>query len=119
VSGPGCPGCGCIATAPAHVLVASLQVDDVDRALDLGLLDSAGCPSCTAACTAALLAARDARRSALDARERFRARQRRLAMRAAQREDARRPKPSAGTPALPSGAAAALQRALARAASKR
>jgi hypothetical protein len=95
--------------------VAALQSDDVDRAIDAGLLETDGCTSCRPDCTAQLLAERDARRVALDARERFRARQRRLAERAAQREAARRVKPVAGTPALPASAAAVLARALAKA----
>jgi hypothetical protein len=115
VSDAGCPLCGCTADAPAHRLVAALQADDVDRAIDAGLLETGGCASCTPDCTARLLTARDARRIALDARERFRARERRLAERAAQRDAARRVKPVAGTPALPAGAAAVLARALAKA----
>ena len=115
MSRSGCPGCGCIAPAPAHRLVAALQVDDVDGALDGGLLATEGCPSCTPVCTAQLLQARDARRFALDARERFRARQRRLSERAAQRDATRRPKPAAGAAALPPAAAAVLARALAKA----
>ena len=114
-----CAACGCVASAPAHVLVAALGRDDVDAAIEGGLLDTVGCPSCTPECTSRLLAARDERRFALAARERFRARQRRLAARAAQREAARRAKPAANMPALPAAAATVLQRALAKAAAKR
>jgi hypothetical protein len=102
--------------APAHALVAALARDDLDAALDMGLLDSAGCPSCSAGCTRALLAARDERRGALAARERFLARQARLARRAAEKVAARAaPSSVPGKPALPAGAADALARAMARA----
>ena len=114
-----CPACDCRVDTPAHRLVAALRDDDMDAALDAGLLDSAGCPSCSAACTSALLAARDQRRFALDARERFARRQRRLAGRVAERGATRRVKPVSNAPALPPTAAAVLQRALARAAEKR
>jgi hypothetical protein len=114
----GCPVCTCVIAAPAHALLACLLRDDVDRALDGGLLDTQGCPSCTPECNHRLLAARDERRFALAARDRFRARQSRLDTRAAQREAARRVKPAAHLPALPAGAAAVLQRALAKAAAK-
>lgn len=105
-----CPACGCPADAPSHGLVARLIVDDVDGALDDGLLGTTGCGSCAPECTARLLAERDRRRVALDARERFRARERRLQLRAARREARRAP-----AAALPDAAAAVLARALARA----
>ena len=118
MSGSPCPACGCGADSPAHALVVRLRVDDVDGALDDGLLATTGCAQCTADCTAALLAERDGRRAALDARERFLRRERRLALRAARR-DARRatvkPNTASLAPSLPVSAAAALQRALSRA----
>ncbi len=111
-----CAGCGCVIDAPAHALVAALAGDDLDAALDLGLLDSAGCPSCSADCTAALLAVRDERRVALAARERFRLREARLLRRAEDKAAARvAPEKVAGRPALPASAADALARAMARA----
>lgn len=110
-----CPACGCREQAAAHALVAALQDDDVDGAIDRGLLETTGCESCHASCTAMLVDARDRRRFALDARERYRARERRLAARAAQRLAARPPKPGASATTLPAGASAALQRALAKA----
>lgn len=110
-----CPGCHCVIDAPAHVLVAALVDDDILRALDLGLLDSHGCPSCSATCTSRLLAARDDRRAALAARERYRARQARLARRAAEKAAARAPQATPGRPPLPAAAADALARAMARA----
>ena len=109
----GCPACGCGSDAAAHAVAAALAVDDVDRALDAGLLDAAACPCCSIECTAALLDARTARRQALDARARHRARAQRLARRGAERAE-RRQAASALPAALPPAAAAALARALAR-----
>lgn len=110
-----CAGCGCVIDAPAHALVAALAGDDLDAALDLGLLDSAGCPSCSADCTAALIGVRDERRVALAARERFRLREARLLRRAEEKAAARAAPKVAGRPALPTAAADALARAMARA----
>jgi hypothetical protein len=120
-----CAICGEPHTA---ALEAALAVDDIDRAVALGLLEFAPigtpCPEC-AARVAAILAARDERLRALAARERHRARTRRLAERAearARRRAAAAPAATqAGTvaPALPPAAAAALARAKAKAAGKR
>lgn len=115
MSGAGCPGCGCVLDAPAHALVAALARDDLDGALDLGLLDTAGCPACSDACRTPLLAARDERRSALAARARYDARRARLVRRAAEKAAARAAPPAApGRPALPAAAADALARAMAK-----
>lgn len=123
-----CPHCGCRADAgaPAHALLALLAVDDLDRALDAGLLDATGCDACTPGCNARLHAAAEARRTALAARERHRARNLRLARRKAEREAARSaptPRqadvPAHATPALPAAAADALARALAKARARR
>ena len=116
-----CPVCGCTHADPAHAIAQALQADDLDAALQLGLLDAAPCAGCDAACTARLVEVRDARRFALAARERHRARDARLQRRKAEREAARSaPLPrQAGAsahaaPALPSAAADALARALAK-----
>ncbi|WP_347247301.1 hypothetical protein [Thermomonas sp.] len=112
-----CPHCSCAADATAHRLHRALQEEDWDAALTLGLLQATACPTCTPACTARLLAARDARRFALAARERYRSRTVRLARIKAERDAARRPPPApAATQAavLPSAAADALARALAK-----
>jgi hypothetical protein len=108
-----------------RVLCDSATADDLDRAISLGLLSfeppADGCDVC-ASRIMALVAARDARLRALAARERYRARQARLAQRAEMRA---RKRASAATqasnvaPSLPAGAAAALARAKARAAAKR
>lgn len=109
-----CPRCGCTTPSQAHVLQAALQQDDLDRAMDAGLVDAIPCPGCTAGCTGQLIAARDARRAALAARERHRARDARLARLKAAR-DAKRAAASALPSALPPAAAAALARARAKA----
>jgi len=111
--------CGCVDLrgGPAHRVVAALVLDDLDAALDLGLLSTEPCHACSSACRESLLAARDARRFALDARERFRARQARLVRREQDRASRRATPPAAAShPTLPPAAAAALARARARAA---
>ena len=118
-----CPHCDCNAGAgaSAHALLALLAMDAVDAALDAGLLAAAGCDACPPACNARLHAAAQARRSALAARERHRARTLRLARRKAEHDAARSeplPRQAGATahaaPALPSAAADALARALAK-----
>jgi hypothetical protein len=118
-----CPGCGCIATSDAHAVLAALRGDDVDAAIDLGLLEAAPCPGCQGDCNVLLLRVRDERRFALSARDRYRARAARLQRRAAEREARRTPPvqvetPAANVPALPPAAAAALARAKAKAAAR-
>lgn len=122
---PTCAVCGCRTASAAHRLVAALAVDDVDAALELGLLDAEPCADCLPACREQLLHARDQRRAALAARERYRQRNARLQRRAEQRA-ARRASPvlasTSDAPAapstLPSAAAAALARARAKAAQR-
>lgn len=114
---PACPACACASPGgdAAHCIVAALREDDLDRAIDLGLLDDLACASCSAACTQALAEARDTRRNALAARERFRDRELRLARLQRERDAKRALVQAAGVPALPPAAAAALERAKARA----
>lgn len=128
-----CPGCGC--TSPAgssvHAVLAALVEDDLDRAIESGLLTAVACAGCGVDCAMTLAAARDARLQALAARERYRVRNARLQRRAAERAAQRAmPAPTATTatqatdiaaprPALPSAAAAALARAKAKAAERR
>jgi hypothetical protein len=121
-----CPVCGCNErrTAVAHAIAAAVAEDDLDRAIELGLLEVAPCEHCDDACIARVMAARDDRLAALGARERYRARQARLQRRAQERAAARAtPAPAANTAeaasSLPSAAAAALARARARAAERR
>ena len=117
-----CRVCGCAADDPAHAIVAALVDDDVDAAIDLGLLDAAPCDACAPACRAALIDARENRLRAFAARQRFRARNARLQRRAEARAAARTPAPARVAdepkPALPPAAAAALARAKAKAAGR-
>ncbi|MCD9097167.1 hypothetical protein LU699_14830 [Luteimonas fraxinea] len=108
-------------------LAALLRDDDIDAAIDVGLM-GAWPDTCADALDAnartLLLATRARLRTAWDARARFDARNARLARRAEERDAARRvaapPQAVADTvparPALPSNAAAILARAKARAA---
>lgn len=114
-------GCGDPRGTDVHRIVAALALDDVDAALDAGLLATDGCAGCSLECATSLLLARDARRVALAARERFRAHEARLLRRQQERLE-RRTQAAAATPAstpsLPPAAAAALQRALGKAAGR-
>ncbi|TBR08028.1 MAG: hypothetical protein EPO46_10485 [Lysobacter sp.] len=110
-----CRGCGCIAANALHSIVDAVLEDDIDHALELGLLDVEPCGRCEASCRQNVLDARDARRTALAARERFRRREQRLARRAAERSAAGAMPPEPAAPGLPPGAAAVLARALSRA----
>jgi hypothetical protein len=120
---PGMPACRCgsrdAAGGDVHRIVAALAEDDLDTAIDTGLLESDGCTSWSPSCRVLLLDARDARRAALAARERFRTREARLARRQQERHSHRDQAPSqpaTPVPSLPPAAAAALARARARAA---
>ena len=117
--------CGC--TDPrgdaVHALVAAVATDDLDAAMAMGLIDTDACPSCSPACMTTLTAVRDDRRRALAARDRYRAREARLARRQRERQDRRATSPVpaadvASPMALPPAAAAALARAKARAAGR-
>lgn len=107
-----------------HAIAHALATDDLDRAIELGLLldPPLACGHCSAQCTQLIHDARQARLSALAARERFRARNARLERRARERAEQRAPSaPATQTvsgPALPSAAAAALARARAKAAAR-
>ena len=116
-----CPSCACTQPNAAHALLTVLHEDDLDAALQRGLLDAHPCPGCDANCNARLIEARDGRRVALAARERHHARAARLLRRKTEREAARTPPATIvnATPALPSGAADALARALAKARERR
>lgn len=119
-----CPVCH---DAGIAALVNAVAAHDLDGAIERGLLSFEAPPACCEACAsrvAIVLAARDARVRALAARERYRAREARLAERAeakARRRAAASPAQATPTttPALPSAALAALARAKAKAAAKR
>lgn len=121
--------CGCRDPdgAMAHAIVAALALDDLDRAIALGLVerDAVACGGCDESCQATLLAARTARLDALAARDRYRVRNARLERRARERAEQRAAATPAApssvaapVPALPSAAAAALARARAKAAER-
>ena len=106
-------------------LLALLHADDVDGAIEAGLMRFATDPATCRLDARDVAILRDAQqrlRSAWEARDRYRARQARLARIAAERE-ARRHPPAAdpspvARPALPATAASALARALAKAGSR-
>jgi hypothetical protein len=124
---PPCPVCSHDPTRAAiDSLVDALAVDDLERAITLGLLDARPedtvglCIGCMAR-GQIVIAARDARLRAFAARERYRARQVRLAERADIRARKRTNSPSlqsAAAVSIPPAAAAALARAKARVAAK-
>nr|WP_244243990.1 hypothetical protein [Lysobacter alkalisoli] len=122
-----CSGCDCgdAGATAVHAVIEALLADDLDRAIDLGLMTVAPCPGCSPACRGKLTDARAARERALAARERFRNRQARLQRLAEERRERRektatasQPAPGRTRPPLPDAAAAALARARARAAER-
>lgn len=103
-------------------LLARVLDDDLDAALDAGLMDyvpAPGDPQLDPRLPGLLLQAQARLRQAWAARERHRRHQQRLVRRAAERQARRAPPADSGThgpvPALPPAAAAALARAKARA----
>ena len=112
-----CPLCACAEAHPAHAILVALREGDLDAAIERGLLDVPPCPGCAVACSSLLREARDGRLRALAARERFRAREARLARRDTER-DAARATAAKQPAALPPAAAAALARARAKAAGR-
>lgn len=116
-TGPGSSDDGDAGPDP-HRLATLLRDDDVDAALEAGLMAFVddGRHGLDAGTRELLAGAQRRLRIAWDARERHRAREARLARRQAER-DARRTKPpmqAASKPALPAAAAAALARARAK-----
>jgi len=105
------------------VLHAQILAGDLDAAIEAGLMAFQPC-ACAGNAGTTVVQAQQRLRTAWAARERFRQRQARLACRAAERE-ARRLKvgdvadnAQAARPALPTGAAAILARAKAKAAER-
>ncbi|WP_298574911.1 hypothetical protein [uncultured Luteimonas sp.] len=114
---PATTGTPTAAVDGAH-LAALLQAGDIDAAIDAGLMEFRDDPALDLVARALIQDVRLRLRQAWDARERYRAREVRLATRAQAREARRNPATAApaGTPrALPPAAAAALARARARA----
>ena len=102
--------------AHATRLMHLLQADEIDAALQAGLMAFARCPTCDALPTATVLAAQQRLHIAWAARERYRAHNARVAQRAAAREARRKQDVPEKRSALPPAAAAILARAKARAA---
>ena len=105
--------------AVASRLAALLAGDDIDAGRDAGLMDFAACAGCEPSAVARIDAARRRIEQAWAARERYRARNARLARIAAEREARRAPVVVEKKPALPPSAAAVLARAKAKAAQRR
>lgn len=99
-------------------LAALLAADDIDAALDAGLIDFAGCADCDRADIAKIDLAKRRLGQAWAARERYRARNARLARIAAEREARRAPVVIEKKPGLPPAAAAVLARAKAKVAQR-
>lgn len=117
---PDATGPEATATPPDPVrLVALLRADEVDAAIDAGLMAFSGdaLRALDEVSRRAIVEAQQRLQAAWDARERYRARERRLARRRAEREARRAPATAAeqAAPALPAAAAAALARAKAKA----
>lgn len=105
--------------AAASRLAALLADDDIDAALEAGLMDFTACADCESSAVARIDAARQRIEQAWAARERYRARNARLVRIAAEREARRAPVVIEKKPALPPSAAAVLARAKAKAAGNR
>jgi hypothetical protein len=109
--------------ARAIRLAEYLQADDVDAAIEAGLMDFVPCPACDRVLATQLVDAQRKLLIAWAAHDRYRARNARLAKRAAERA-AKRAVPTAEAPtaekksALPPAAAAILARAKAKAAKR-
>ena len=102
----------------APALARLLAADELDAALGAGLMAFVPCPACDAGAAAQLQGAHRKISDAWTARERYRARNARLARLAAERE-ARRTRGQAATrTALPPSVAAVLARAKAKAAER-
>ena len=95
-----------------------IEADEIDAALRAGLMAFAPCPVCDSVQAATLLAAQQRLHNAWAARERYRARNARLALRAAEREAKRKQEVPEKRSALPAAAAAILARAKTRAAER-
>lgn len=101
------------------LLLRQLRDDDVDAAIAAGLMQYVPCPACNPVLAAQLIEAQQRLSNAWAARDRYRARNARLARRMAER-DAKRALavPAEKKSALPPAAAAVLARAQAKAAER-
>lgn len=99
-------------------LLHLLQEDDVDAAIEAGLAHYVPCPACDPGLATKLIDAQQALSTAWAARDRYLARNARLARRAAERDAKRAPVVAERKSPLPPAAAAVLARAKARAAER-
>ena len=95
-----------------------IEADEIDAALRAGLMAFTPCPACDSVQAATLLATQQRLHNAWAARERYRARNARLALRAAEREAKRKQEVPEKRSALPAAAAVILARAKAKAAER-
>jgi hypothetical protein len=99
-------------------LLGLLQNDDVDAAIEAGLMHYVPCTACGLEVATKLIDAQQALSRAWSARDRYLARNARLARRLAEREAKRAPVVAERKSPLPPAAAAILARAKARAAER-
>ena len=100
-------------------LAALVDGDEIDAAIDAGLMDFVPCTACDPAAVSMVADAQRRLAFAWAARDRYRAREARLQRIAAERAERRAPPMQAEKPsALPSAAAAILERAKAKAAQR-
>jgi hypothetical protein len=100
-------------------LAALIDGDGIDAAIDAELMDFVPCPACDPAATSMVADAQRRLAFAWAARDRYRAREARLQRIATERAAHRAPPAQAAKPAaLPSAAAAILERAKAKAAQR-
>lgn len=99
-------------------LLHLLQEDDVDAAIEAGLMRHVPCPDCDPELATKLIDAQQALSRAWAARDRYLARTARLARRTAERNAKRAPVIAERKSTLPPAAAAILARAKARAAER-
>ena len=99
-------------------LLHLLQQDDVDAAIEAGLMRYVPCPACGPALAAELIETQQKLSIAWAARDRYLARNARLARRAAERDAKRSPALPEKKSPLPPAAAAILARAKAKAAER-
>ncbi len=104
--------------ARGDLLLRHLRDDDVDAAIEAGLMQYDPCPACDPSLAAQLVEARHRLAKAWAARDRYRARTARLARRAAERDAKRAAAAPQRKNALPPAAAEILARAKARAAER-
>lgn len=96
-------------------LASQLEADQVDAALEAGLMRFVPCPACDSGVVGVVAQTQQRLLQAWAARDRHRSRNARLARQARARARPAVPAPGGAPTALPSAAAAALERARARA----